>query len=300
MIGGFGMGFLYTTTIALAQRWYPHKKGLITGIIVAALGFGGVIFTPLIANLIVHFGGQGIGEFNTFKVLSVIFLVVCSAGSIFMKEAPDGYMMDMVTNKSSNTDKVKHFTSYEMLKTPQCYLLILSFILAVVGGLMMIAFAEPIAVSNELRGATIGVMILALFNSIGRIFWGMVSDKIGRFPTLIILLVSTACLALTLSLVSGYIIYVILGIIGFCFGGILSNFPALTSDLFGSKYMGANYGIVLLGFGGGAVIASQVGGHFKNIALYDISLMSPAFIIAASCAGLGTIIMLFLRRMAKN
>jgi OFA family oxalate/formate antiporter-like MFS transporter len=92
VMGGLGMGFTYSTTIACAQKWYPHKKGLVTGIIVSALGLGGVFFTPIVERLIITFGGRGVGEPGTFMVLSFVFLVVCTVGSIFMKNPPDGYM----------------------------------------------------------------------------------------------------------------------------------------------------------------------------------------------------------------
>jgi len=298
-MGGLGMGFAYTTTIACAQKWYPHKKGLITGVIVAALGFGGVIFTPLIEWLIYSFGGFGVGELSTLAVLSAIFLVVCCVGSIFMVNPPEGYMADKIVANPAVTTSSRNFTPNEMLKTPQCYLIIFAFIFAVIGGLMMIGFARPIAVARGLEAtATIGVLAIALFNSIGRLFWGMVSDRIGRITTLIILLAISGSLSLLVNIVQGYFIYVLIAMIGFSFGGILSNFPALTSDLFGSKYMAANYGVVLLGFGAGAIISSQVAGHFANIAQDDISLMFPAFVIAAIFAALGVAIMLVLRAMA--
>ena len=302
VMGGLGMGFSYTTTIACAQKWYPHKKGLITGVIVAALGFGGVIFTPLIEWLIISFGGFSAGELDTFMVLSVVFFAVCSVGSIFMVDPPEGHMMDKVgigASASATKATTRNYTPQEMLKTPECYLVIFAFIFAVIGGLMMIGFARPIAVARGLEStATIGVLAIALFNSIGRLFWGTVSDKIGRITTLTILLVASGSLSLLVNSVPGYFIYVLIAMIGFSFGGILSTFPALTSDLFGSKYMAANYGFVLLGFGAGAIISSQIAGHFANIAGDDIGLMYPAFIIAAIFAAMGVGIMLILRAKA--
>jgi len=300
VLGGLGMGVAYTTTIACAQKWYPHKKGLITGIIVTGLGFGGVVFTPAIEWLISVFGGFGVGELNTLMVLSGVFLVVCSVGSLFMANPPEGYLADKAaTAKVAAT--ARNYTPKEMLKTPQCYLVIMAFVFAVIGGLMMIGFARPIAVARGLYDtATIGVLAIALFNSIGRLFWGTISDKIGRIPTLTILLVSSGALSLMVNTVQGYFIYVLIALIGFSFGGILSTFPSLTSDLFGSKYMAGNYGFVLLGFGAGAIISSQIAGHFANVAADDISLMFPAFVIAAIFSALGVVIMFILSRMNKK
>jgi OFA family oxalate/formate antiporter-like MFS transporter len=80
VMGGTGMGFTYSTTIACSQKWFPEKKGFVTGLIVSALGFGGVVFTPIIERLIAVFGGSQVGEPRAFRVLSAIFLVVCTVG----------------------------------------------------------------------------------------------------------------------------------------------------------------------------------------------------------------------------
>ena len=173
VMGGVGMGFTYSTTIACVQKWYPHKKGLVTGIIVAALGFGGVVFTPVIEYLIVQFGGTGAGEPRTFMVLSVLFLAVCTVGSIFMKNPPEGYMTEKLAtdaatvNGSSNeptnepTNEPKSYTTSEMLKTPQFYLILISYMMACMGGLMMIGFAKPIAVAKGLTETAV-ISILAI------------------------------------------------------------------------------------------------------------------------------------------
>ena len=302
VMGGIGMGFSYSPTIACAQKWYPHKKGLITGIIVSALGFGGVVFTPVVEFFISTFGGTGVGESKTFMVLGIIFLVVCSIGSLFIKDVPEGYMTNAVVPNTPTQKPVKSVTTSEMLKMPQFYLLTATFLLACMGGLMMIGFAKPIAVAKGLAAtATIGVLAITLFNSAGRLIWGIVSDKLGRINTLIILLSVTAVLSLLVNSVSGYWIYVLIAFIGFAYGGLLSTFPSLTADLFGAKNMATNYGFVLLGFGIGAVISSQIAGYYKNIAniANDINLMFPAFAIASACAVVGIVMMLILKKINR-
>jgi len=129
----------------------------------------------------------------------------------------------------------------------------------------------------------------------------MISDKLGRINTLIVLLAIAAVLSLLVNVANGYWIYILIACIGFSYGGLLSNFPSLTADLFGAKYMATNYGFVLLGFGAGAVISSQIAGYYKNIsvAASDISLMFPAFVIASCCAVAGIVMMLVLKRMKK-
>ncbi|MCL2293914.1 MAG: OFA family MFS transporter [Spirochaetes bacterium] len=300
VMGGLGMGFTYSTTIACVQKWYPHKKGLVSGIVVSAIGLGSVIFAPVVEILISNFGGRGIGEPKTFMVLSAIFLIVCTIGSIFIKNPPDGYMTDKVAaNKAAAA--VKSYTSTEMLKTPQFYLITITFLFACMGGLMMIGFAKPITEAKGLvETAVIAVLAVSVTNSIGRVLWGMISDKIGRINTVFILLFGTAVLSLLVNVVAGYWIFVLIALIGLFFGGMVGTFPALTADLFGPKHMATNYGFVLLGFGLGAIISSQIAGYYKNIAVHDISLMFPAFLIASCCAAAGLVMMMVLKVMQRR
>lgn len=292
VMGGTGMGFTYSTTIACAQKWYPEKRGFITGIIVAALGFGGVLLTPIIELLISRFGGVGAGELKTFMVLSLIFIIICTIGGMFIKNPPKGYLPDGYTPPPS-TAGGSEYTPGQLLKMPQFYRLTATMMLACMGGLMMIGFAKPIAIAKGMEAtATIGVLAIALFNSFGRLFWGWVSDRLGRKKTLMILLGGTAVVSLMVNLANGYSIYALVGCIGFFYGGFLSNFPAFTADLYGAKHMATNYGMVMVGFGLGAVAASYIAGYFKNLAVNDISLMFPAFAIASVAAVVGILLLL--------
>ena len=248
VMGGTGMGFTYSTTIACSQKWFPEKKGFVTGLIVSALGFGGVVFTPIIERLIALFGGSQIGEPATFRVLSAIFLVVCTVGALFLKNPPQ----DAAQSSASASASDNSLSPSQVLRDPRFYLVMFSLMLACMGGLMMIGFAKPIAVAKGLGAtATIGVLIISMFNSLGRLFWGMASDKLGRKRTILILLVGSAALSLLVNSANGYLIYVVIGFIGFFYGGFLSTFPSLTADLFGPWHMATNYGMVLLGFGAG-------------------------------------------------
>ena len=304
VMGGLGMGFTYSTSIACAQKWYPHKKGLVTGIIVSAIGVGGVVFTPIIEILIAAFGGAGVGEPKTFMVLSGVFLVTCSVGSFFMVNPPDGYLVTGAASAGARVKPVIELSPKQMLKTPQYYLATATLLLACMGGLMMIGFAKPIAVAKDLEStAVVGVLAVSMFNSFGRLLWGMVSDKIGRKNTIFILLFGTAILSLLVNAVNGLFVYVLIALIGFFYGGILGTFPSLTADLFGATHMATNYGFVLFGFGAGAVISSQIAGYYKNIAENagnDINLMFPAFAIASGCAAVGIVLMFILRIINKK
>ncbi|MCL2819751.1 MAG: OFA family MFS transporter [Oscillospiraceae bacterium] len=309
-MGGVGMGFTYSTTIACVQKWFPHKKGFISGIIVSALGFGGVIFTPVVEKMITDFGGEGVGEPRALVVLAAIFLVVCSVGSVFLKNPPDkGTVLLSDSNKTSVSEthnqtgepspclESKNYAPSEMLRTPQFYLVLFTLMFACMGGLMMIGFAKPIAFAKGLtQTATIGVIAISVTNSLGRLLWGIISDKLGRINTVLVLLTGTAILSLFVNLVTGYWVFGLIALIGFFYGGILGTFPSLIADLFGPKNMAANYGFILLGFGAGAIISSQIAGYYKNIAAADINLMYPAFIIASIFATAGIVLMIILKK----
>lgn len=296
VMGGVGMGFTYSTTIACAQKWMPHRRGFVTGLIVSALGFGGVVFTPVIEGLIQAFGGTQVGEPKTFLALSGVFLVVCTVGGMFLKDPP----IDESSAASASSSQLTGLSPGQVLKNPRFYQLALSLMLACMAGLMMIGFAKPIAVAKGMaETATIGVLVISMCNSLGRLFWGTVSDKLGCKRTIMLLLIATVAFSLIVNNVNGVLIYVIFGLIAFCYGGFLSTFPSLTAELFGAKHMATNYGMVLLGFGVGAVASSYIAGHYKNVAAQDISLMTPAFFIGAACACLALVMMFFLRKEKK-
>ncbi|PKM94727.1 MAG: MFS transporter [Firmicutes bacterium HGW-Firmicutes-1] len=316
ILGGFGMGMIYSTTIACSQKWFPDKRGFITGIIVSALGFGGVVFTPIAEILIKKFGIDGsgnlmpgVGELQTFAWLGVVFIIVCVIGSFFISNPPVGYKPEGWTPPAPKGGLIhQDFTPLEVLRTPQFYMVTLTLMLACMAGLMIIGFAKPIAIAKDLaKVAAVGVMIISIFNSLGRVFWGWASDKIGRKNTIMILLLLTASMILLVNWATGYAVFALIAIVGFSYGGFLGVFPALAADYWGSKNMGTNYGMVLLGFGAGAVASIYIAGYYKNVAIItkvvdgvtitgtDLSKMYPAFIIASIASLLGFVLILFLK-----
>jgi MFS transporter, OFA family, oxalate/formate antiporter len=311
VVGGFGMGMIYSTVIACCQKWFPDKRGFITGIIVSALGFGGVVFTPIARILI-----KSVGELQTFAWLGVIFVVVCVGFSFLVRNPPAGWAPPGWVPKASKHNIIaQDFTPTQMLRTPQFYLVTCTLLLACMAGLMMIGFASPIAVAKGLsvQVAAIGVMVISIFNSFGRLFWGWVSDRLGRKLTVMILLVATAGIILLVNWVSGSMLLALIAVVGFSYGGFLGVFPAITADYWGPKNMGVNYGIVLLGFGIGAIASSYIAGYFKNLATMkevvdgvtkvvgtDLHKMQPAFVIASAAAVAGLILMALLKPPRKR
>jgi OFA family oxalate/formate antiporter-like MFS transporter len=167
-------------------------------------------------------------------------------GALFIKNPPAGFRPPNWTPTASKDGSLhQEFTPIQMLKTPQFYAVTISFMLACMAGLMVIGFAKPIALAKGIAPseAAIGVMIIAIFNSFGRLFWGWSSDRIGRKKTILLLLFLTAVTILLVKFANGYLIFALIAVIAFSYGGFLGVFPALTADFWGAKNLGTNYGI---------------------------------------------------------
>lgn len=226
-------------------------------------------------------------------MLSGIFLVVCTVGALFLKNPPRTEVQAAAADAAQNGG----LTLGQVLRDPRFYIITASLMLACMGGLMMIGFAEPIAVAKGPgETATAGVLVISMCNSLGRLCRGMISGKLGRKRTIIVLLFGSGVLSMLINSANGYCICVLIGLIGFFYGGFLSNFPSLTAGMFGLRHMAPNYGMVLLGFGVGAVASSYIAGYYKNLAAQDIALMSPAFFIAVGCAAAAFLLMLQLKK----
>lgn len=282
ILGGIGMGLAYTTTIACCQKWFPDKRGLVTGIIVSALGFGGLVFTPVAEMLI-----ETYGVLNTFSILGVVFFIVNVAGSFFIINPPEGYKPEGWTPPTPKEGVIRQsFTPSEALKTPQFYMVTFAFMCATAAGSMMIPMAKILGLQPDSgltnEAAVAGVMIITGFNSFGRLFWAGISDKLGRKKVLLILLVIAALSIVGVSFTKAYLMLAFIAVIGFSYGGFLGVFPALTADFWGTKNVATIYGMILLGFGIGAVVSSYVVAYFSAAKAF-----TTAFVIAAAAAVVG-------------
>jgi OFA family oxalate/formate antiporter-like MFS transporter len=288
VIGGLGMGMTYTTTIACCQKWFPDKRGLITGCIVSALGFGGIIFTNVAAPLI-----RQRGVMETFVWLGLIFITVCLAGAQFIKNPPPGFVPDgWIPQQAKARPAGLEMTTAGMVRTPQFYLVTLTLMLACSAGFMVIPYAKTIGIAGGLSAetATGGVMIISLFNSCGRLFWGWVSDRLGRKRTVLILLLLAASTIPLLMVVRSWSIFAVIALVAFAYGGFLGVFPSLTADFFGMSNAAANYGMVLLGFGFGSILFTYIAGFFR-----DTGRFGTAFVLAAIASLVGAVLFWFLK-----
>jgi OFA family oxalate/formate antiporter-like MFS transporter len=275
ILGGLGIGAAYVCPIATCVKWFPDKRGLITGLAVAGFGAGGLVFTPVAKILISNFGIM-----NTFLILGIIFFLAIIFGAQFMRPAPLNYKprnWNPTTHESKITSKYE-YTSVEMIRTYQFWFLWFAYFSGCTAGLLIImnvmnlwqSFAilnTPFTASiihkdsfSEIisRGAE-AIIIVSILNASGRIIWGKISDIIGRKNTLMIMFLYCALIMFSLNSFGTYILFIFgVASVGFCFGGYLAQFPAITADYFGVKNIGANYGWMYTAYGAGGLLGPYI------------------------------------------
>jgi MFS transporter, OFA family, oxalate/formate antiporter len=273
IIAGIGIGFAYVCPIATCVKWFPDKRGMITGLAVAGFGGGALVFTPVAKSLI-----ASVGIMNTFLWLGIIFLIAVMIGAQLMVNPPAGYLpagwKPPAAAAAGAAGAVKlDYTWQDMIRTPQFWLLWLTYFAGCTAGLMiimnvtnvyqsvsllnLIAKYNPIpkeVFTDCISQAALAVIIVSVLNAAGRIGWGKVSDNIGRKSTLLIMFLYSGIIMILLNGFTSYPLYIFgVASVGFCFGGFLALFPAVTADYFGTKNVGVNYGWMFTAYGAGGL-----------------------------------------------
>jgi len=250
IIGGIGVGAVYNTALTCCQKWFPDKKGFAAGVLVCFFGFSVVLFTPVAEILLTSVGLQ-----MTWRILGIIFLVVCMPISILIKNPPAGYMPVGYKPLVSH-DLVKHYTTSEMLKKPSFYYLTLSLMLITPAYFILMPLLRSIGESRGLSPsmALFAVMVTGIASSAGRLICPWISDHIGRENTNFIVIAISACSSLALISAHGILFLILVAAVSFSFGSLAGIYPPITSELFGWKHLGANYGCVMVGYGVSALV----------------------------------------------
>jgi MFS transporter, OFA family, oxalate/formate antiporter len=254
VISGIGMGMGYITPVATLVKWFPDKRGLMTGVAVCGYGAGALIFSPIAAKMI-----QGVGVPPTFYVFGIIYLILVVASAQAYANPPEGYKPAGWVPKTAVQREATtvNFSVSEAMKTWQFWLLWAMLFLNVSAGIMIISQASPMA--QQLVGMTpvaaAGmVSLISIFNGLGRVFWAWVSDMIGRARVYFLLYAIQVVIFFALTSIHNIGLFsVCFAIIGLCYGGGFGTMPSFTADFFGPKYMGGIYGWILLAWGAGAV-----------------------------------------------
>lgn len=277
---GFGLGTIYTCTIANTVKLFPERKGLISGATTCVYGLATVVAAPLAQKLIVLYGVS-----VAFKILGVAYFAVVAICSQFLIKAEVGEPDE----GAGSEDK----TWKQMLAQPQFYVLLIMLMFGATSGLMIIGQASIMAqeiVKVSAATATAGVGIIAVANALGRVVLGRISDKTGRYPALIgmFAVLAASMMALTRVGEGQWIMFLALVMAaGFCFGGFMGIFPALTAEKFGIRNNGVNYGFMFIGFAAGGYIGPKLATALK---MTPLGLYSMAFLIAAVMAAAGIVV----------
>lgn len=284
VIGGFGVGCVYTTTVSVVQKWFPDKRGFATGMMVGAFGFSLVLFAPLTETLLANWGVP-----KTFIFFGILFFVVCSFCSLFLSN-PEAKPENKLASAPANTQK--QYKTSEMLKTKEFYLLALSMFFLLPAYFILNPLLKSLGIDRGLAEnmATFGVMLTGIASASGRLLISWFSDFAGRKGAIVLITFITLASALIMTFAQGVLFLVCIAAIAFSFGGSSSVFAATTADLFGTKHMGFNYGCVMVGFGSSALIFQNLSNVLKAGGSYTSS-----FITAAVGCVITLILMIFLK-----
>jgi OFA family oxalate/formate antiporter-like MFS transporter len=261
VIGGFGLGVAYIVPIAMLQKWFPDKRGPITGLAVAGLGFGAVLTAPLAHRLIAM---RPENPSWALLPLGIGYLALSLIGASFFRNPPEGYTVPGWVPATSGRvrDSVMEYTEKEALRSPQWYLLTAILTLNVSAGMSLIAQANSSAVDiagYSLSGAAGLVGVLALFNGGGRVFWAWLSGKTGRMTAFGLMLgLQGVCLLIIPHASNAVLFFILAAIVYLCYGGGFGTLPATAGDFFGVEHAGAIYGLMLVGCSLGGVIGPPI------------------------------------------
>jgi OFA family oxalate/formate antiporter-like MFS transporter len=316
LLGGAGIGLAYVCPIAALVKWFPDKKGLITGLAVAGFGFGALIWVKLTGGF--QFGpvnltpgwkglyGMGWGVSQVFILYGILFAVLVGLGALLMVNPPEGWLPRGFTpppaGQAASTGG-HDYTVGQMARTPQYWMLFLTFLVGATAGLMVIGVIKLFGIdalcgngfeagrADICTGTAMG-LFYALFNGLGRIVWGALSDRLGRKGSIILMSAVQGVVMILFYYAGGreWGLYAGAAIIGFNFGGNFALFPAATADYFGNKNVGTNYPWVFLAYGVGGVVGPILGG-----VMGDAKTWMWAFVPAGIACLAAAVMMLFLK-----
>lgn len=253
---GLGMGFGYSAATPPALRWFPPAKtGLIAGIVVSGFGLAPVYIAPLSNYLLKSFG-----VLQSMLILGIAFGIIVCAFGMLLSNPPAGYVADPNAKAVAKKSAVEDKTASQILKTGSFYTLWVCFFIGAGAGLMVIGSATGMAKASLGEWAFLVVAVMSIGNAAGRIIAGVVSDKIGRANTLVIMLVFQAALMFAaIPVVDGtysnaLVMVLLVTFMVFNYGTNLSLFPSFAKDLWGVKNYGMNYGVLFTAWGIGAFV----------------------------------------------
>ncbi|MBD5604599.1 MAG: OFA family MFS transporter [Candidatus Eremiobacteraeota bacterium] len=317
VLGGIGNGMAYITPISTVTKWFPDKRGLAGGMVV--MGFGlGAFFYGFILKAIASFqtASKHAGAFvdahtaaikagtpfdpaqyalssidvsavmHVFVFSGIAYAIVGGLCASLLSDPPAGYSVGGAVAAARSHEG--SFTPTQVLRTPQFYLLWTMLFLNVTAGILIVSNAVPIM--RELTGVAAAIAVpaygfVAIFNGLGRLFWGAISDRIGRNMAYVAIFAVQVVVFLTLAhLHSLGAVLVAFAIVLLCYGGGFGVMPSFNADYFGTKFLGVNYGMIITAWGFGGIVGPIVGARVKDATGSFSGALVPVAIMLAIAA----------------
>ncbi len=253
LLGGIGLGLGYIVPVATLVKWFPDKRGMITGLAVAGFGAGALITAPIATRLITT-----IGVLNTFAALGIAYLVMIVGAALFMQDPPAGYRPPGWEPAAAGGQQATGYTLQGALRSWQWYGLWMLLFLNTTAGIAIISQAAPMA--QEITGATAAVAaatvgLISIANGVGRLFWAWLSDFVGRRIVFLVMFLLQALVFWLLPTAGALLAFSVLTlIILLCYGGGFGTMPAFAADYFGTEHVGSIYGLMLTAWSAAGVL----------------------------------------------
>ncbi len=297
VIAGFGNGMAYVTPVAMVTKWFPDRRGLGSGMVVMGFGLGAFFYNQIVTRFALYAAaakpalayvkardaaikaGTAFdpsqyqlspdvmhGIMMIFIVSGIVFIILGGLGAMALKNPPEGFAVG-----GASAAPVVHTPSYspaQAFAMPQLYGLWLLLFLNVTAGIFVISNAVPMISEFSGAGAATAALwygLIAVFNGLGRFFWGAISDRLGRGMAYTVMYLVQVVIFLVVGHLSGLGgVLICFAIVLLCYGGGFGVMPSFNADFFGTKYMGQIYGFILTAWGLGGVVGPFIAGFVKD------------------------------------
>lgn len=295
VVVGVGISMLYPCLMSYSTSLFPDKTGMASGLLACAYGGGSIIWAPLAAYFTKQYG-----VLYVFGILAAIFAVVMIPVSFLIEDVPaDFNLQSDKKSKTNNAVSVKDYTWQEMLKTGKFYIILIALTLGATAGLMISGHASSMLqeiqkMTPEQAAFLIG--FISIFNALGRLGFGLASDKLGRYNIMLVLFTVIGCAMVLLTKSRGMVFNASLLAISSCYGGFTSMFSPICADNFGIKNLSINYAFLYVAYGIAGVIGPQLAAWTKTLSDgYDMAFMAVAVMSAA-----GFVLTMILKFLSSN
>ncbi len=315
VIGGIGLGLGYVTPVATALKWFPDKKGLVTGMVVMGFGLGALVMSKLIAPLLINFtDGNMVQVF--FYIALVLMLFGIPAG-LSLKNPPDGFVPKRYSppELSANNQEIENSIPVKASLLSTKFLgMWLIFFLNISAGIMFIGLQSSMiqdllrienptmsAKALAMAGATL-IAVSSIFNGLGRFFWGGISDKIGRIQVFRLILGSQLLVFILMIFTNNpWMFAILVCYVLLCYGGGFGAMPSYILDVFHAKLMPIIYGVILTAWSMGGIVGPQLAAYIRDFYSHNPELIGQrTYMAGTALLSIGLIVSLLLSNNPIN